>query len=155
MGSLHYKYAILSTASCKTSSPAAPSPTWWSYSFHEPRSRVFPLGELLWHLHKSEFTVCLTLCIPFSRNTLPWSWWHTSLPYTCNGVAGQTGETLGCEASTQPSPKMSPEALGFLRRKNSRTDTTWWVSSTSRQVLEGKYTLELWKQMNARERCTP
>ena len=55
-------------------------------------------------------------------------------PVYMYNVARSTGNTQGPEILTQPSPKMSPKPLGLLMRKNSKTDTTQWMSNTSRKV---------------------
>ena len=53
-------------------------------------------------------------------------------------IARWTGEILGPEASIQPIPKMSPEGLGLVRRKNLRTDTIQWVSIQAGKSIKVK-----------------
>ena len=62
-------------------------------------------------------------------------------------VPQETGSTC-CQMNwrdpgplTQPIPKMSPNAPALLMRKNSRADTTQWMSDTSRNVYWSQSTL--------------
>lgn len=49
-------------------------------------------------------------------------------------VAGWTGETPSSGASNQPVLKILMKVLGLVRRKNSRTDTTEWMSNPRGEV---------------------